>query len=95
MGSVVLRGCAWLKFGLRRAQGRKLTVFARQIFSQSHIHLAFSKNHFQFVAASDFSASVEGSVARIFLLTSLFIDSKFQTVATDDRCESMNNGKGE
>jgi hypothetical protein len=31
----------------------------------------------------------------IFFLTSLFNDSRFQSVAANDRCESMNNGKGE
>jgi hypothetical protein len=44
---------------------------------------------------SDEGALVARVLKRIFLLTSLFIDSRFQTVATNDRCESMNNGKGE
>jgi hypothetical protein len=44
---------------------------------------------------SDFGVVPECEEGIIFFLTSLFIDSRFQSVAADDRCESMNNGKGE
>jgi hypothetical protein len=43
----------------------------------------------------DFGVVVERDQHVIFFLTSLFNDSRFQSVATNDRCESMNNGKGE
>jgi hypothetical protein len=44
---------------------------------------------------SDFGASFACSSNVIFLLTSLFIDSRFQTVATDDRCVIHEKWKGE
>jgi len=63
--------------------------------ASENFHLDFFGIVFRFCCASDFGTSVERARTLIFLLTSLFIDSTFQSVATDDRCESMNNGKGE
>jgi hypothetical protein len=81
--------------------GRKLTqhevelLLAKKIlparYSQRRSRWKFSPSR----VTSDFGVVVEGENYVIFFLTSLFNDSRFQTVATNDRCESMNNGKGE
>jgi hypothetical protein len=58
------------------------TTFTRELFSASS-------------QLSDFGVVAGCQNDVIFFLTSLFNDSRFQSVAANDRCESMNNGKGE
>jgi len=71
----------------------------------SSFHTGIRKKCFDVQSRGNFSSVTSAQVtfvhrsqwsfAVIFFLTSLFIDSRFQSVATEDRRVSMKNGKGE
>jgi hypothetical protein len=69
---------------------RQRTV--KKMFSQPRIVarateiVTISKKIFRVDLGSDLGVLVERQMSVIFLLTSLFINSRFQSVATDDRC---------
>jgi hypothetical protein len=75
---------------------RALRPFLRSRFPRvAFVPPLVRRNFLLHRASSDFGVVAECHRDLIFFLTSLFIDSRFQTVATNHRCESMNNGKGE